>query len=396
MIRLRWIAIPVLAIASLWAQQLPDGAALVKQSQEAVKRFHSLQFVSTGTMEMGPNMKMTMETTTAMVNPGKSRSEIKVQGIAMITVSDGETTWIYNAFAKQYVKKNAALGTAGLMAAMGMPNMPDFSKIKTTEKTIGEETIEVDGQKHDCWIVESRIGEMALPGAQGGKMTDALTKLWIDKKLLLDLQSNISMQVQSEQLPEPMEIHMSMVKKDLKIDQPVADSLFQFTPPADAKEVETIMGGAMSGAMAKADLTGKAAPAFEVKSLDGKSYSLESLKGQPVLLDFWATWCGPCRKSMPVLEKLHETYKDQDLVVLAVNTGEDRDTVAEFLKKSPMAWPAVLSGESGILEAYQVSAYPTFVMIGRDGNVAAYEVGYGGESVLMAMAEKAGLKAPKR
>jgi thiol-disulfide isomerase/thioredoxin len=391
MIRLRWIAASAFLATSLGAQQLPDGAVLMKQTQQAVKRFHSLQFANNMTMEMGPSMKMIMESNTAMVNPGKTRSETKVQGTTMLTVSDGETTWIYNSMAKQYVKRNAALGSAAIFAAMGMPNMPDFTKMKTTEKTIGEETIEIDGQKHDCWIVESRIGEMELPGAQGARMTDAVSKIWIDKKLSLDLQSNISMKVQMAQLPEPMEVHMQMVKKDLKIDQPVAESLFQFTPPADAKEVETLMGATLT----KADLTGKTAPAFEVKGLDGKAYSLESLKGKPVLLDFWATWCGPCRKSMPLLEKLHAAYKDQGLVVLAVDTGEDRNTVAEFLKTSPMPYPAALSGESGILEAYQVSAFPTFVMIGRDGKVVAHEIGFSGEATFNGIAQKAGLTPPK-
>jgi thiol-disulfide isomerase/thioredoxin len=387
---MRCLALSLLSVA-LSAQTLPDGAALMKQSQEAVKRFHSLQFVSSGVMEMGPSTKINTETVTAMVPPGKSRIEVKTMGMTMVTISDGDTTWVYNVTAKQYVKKNAALGTAALMAAIGMSNMPDMTKVKTTEKTVGEETIEVDGQKHDCWIVESRMPEVDLPGPQGAKMTDAVSRLWIDKKLLVDLKSSISMQVQSNQMPQAMEIHMLTVKKDLKIDQPVADSLFQFTPPADAKEVESVMGAAL----AKVNLAGQAAPDFEMKGIDGKTYSLESLKGKPVLLDFWATWCKPCSASMPLVEKLYATYKDQDLVVLAVNSGEEADAVAAFLKTSPLAYPVVLSGDSGIVAAYQVTAYPTFVMIGREGKIAAHEIGFGGESVLAGMAEKAGLKPHK-
>jgi len=110
-----------------------------------------------------------------------------------------------------------------------------------------------------------------------------------------------------------------------------------------------------------------------------------------VLLDFWATWCVPCRASMPSVERISQEYKDQGLVVLGVDTGEDRDTVQQFLQKTPMAYPAVLAGESGILEAYKVTAFPTFVLIGRDGKIAAYEVGFGGEGVLRGMLEKAGL-----
>jgi len=114
-----------------------------------------------------------------------------------------------------------------------------------------------------------------------------------------------------------------------------------------------------------------------------------ALKGKPVLLNFWPTWGAPCRQSVPSLERLYADYKDRGLVVLAVNAGEERDAVREFLKKTPLAYPAVLGSDAGILKDYHVTAYPTFVLIGRDGKVAAYEIGLGGESVLRTLLEKA-------
>jgi thiol-disulfide isomerase/thioredoxin len=183
---------------------------------------------------------------------------------------------------------------------------------------------------------------------------------------------------------------MTIVTKDLKIDQPIADSLFTFTPPADAKEVKEL--ALFRGPSLKGELAGKDAPPFEVKDLDAKAYSLNSLKGKPVLLDFWATWCAPCRKSMPVVEKLYGEYKERGLVVLSINTGEDRALVKEFLQKNPLGTPAPLSGDSGILEAYKIQAYPTFVMIGRDGKVAAEQVGFGGEGSLRSLLAQAGFE----
>lgn len=96
---------------------------------------------------------------------------------------------------------------------------------------------------------------------------------------------------------------------------------------------------------------------------------------------------------MPVLEKISSEFKNSDLVILGVNTGEDREVVEEFLKKTPLQYPAVLSGESGILESYGVTAYPTFILIGRDGKIIANEVGFGGEDQLRQMIDKAGLVA---
>jgi outer membrane lipoprotein-sorting protein len=95
-------------------------------------------------------------TEVAYLNPGKTRMETKTEGVTILDVSDGETTWVYNSSAKQYVKIPAAQGPGAILAAMGV-NMPDASSIHTSYKTTGEETIEVDGQEHECWVVEIRI-----------------------------------------------------------------------------------------------------------------------------------------------------------------------------------------------------------------------------------------------
>jgi thiol-disulfide isomerase/thioredoxin len=92
---------------------------------------------------------------------------------------------------------------------------------------------------------------------------------------------------------------------------------------------------------------------------------------------------------MPSVEKIYAEYKDRGLVALAVNTGEERQLVDAFVNKTPFAYPVALSGESGILEAYQVTAYPTFVLIGPDGKVVAHEIGFNGEQMLRRMIGKA-------
>jgi len=359
---MRLMVIAALTLSSLCAQQYPDGATLVKQNEEAVKKYHSLQYKDETTMETafgGQTIKVTSEISRAVLNPGKMRMDAKIQGMTMLTVSDGESTWMYSSVRNEYTRKSAALGPAGIIAAMGIGDMmPNLADIHLTQKTIGEESVTVDGQKHDCWVVETHIGDMDFPAAaKGAKMSDGVMTYWIDKKLGIDLQSTLSMKMS---IPGGVstETHQKTTKKDLAIDGPIADSLFAFTPPEGAKEVEKLSLFTALGA--SPDLVGKSAPPFAVPSLDGKPYTLAALEGKPVLLDFWATWCAPCRQSMPEVERISREYKDQGLVVLGVNTGEDRDTVEQFLRKTPMAYPAVLAGESGILEAYKVTAYPTF------------------------------------
>jgi thiol-disulfide isomerase/thioredoxin len=110
------------------------------------------------------------------------------------------------------------------------------------------------------------------------------------------------------------------------------------------------------------------------------------------MLDFWATWCVPCRESEPAMQKIFAEYRDRGLVVLAVNIGEERETIDAYVKKSPFLYPVVLGEGSGILDAYKVTAYPTFVLI-QDGKVVAHTIGFRDEAMLRQMIEKAKLPA---
>ena len=378
------------------AQPLPDAQTLYDRAQAAAKSLHSLQYSAEMTMQLGvPSGPIKSTTEVAYLSPGKTRMEIKTSGTTMLDVSDGETTWVYNSMTKQYAKIPAAQGPAAVMAVMGI-KLPDTSYIHTSYKTTGQETIDIDGQKYECWVVEMQISEFSFASGPNDKVappkvTGAVMTSWIDKKLGIDVQFTFAMTMQMG--GKDIEMNQKVVKKGLKIDQPLAEAMFTFTPPPDAKEVKELN---LFGMAAKSDLTGKPAPAFEVKTISGETFSLATLKGKPVLLDFWATWCRPWRRSMPVLEKISIEFKNSDLVILGVNTGEDREVVEEFLKKAPFEYPAVLSGESGILESYKVTAYPTFILIGRDGKIVANEVGFGGEDQLRQMIDKAGLISKKQ
>jgi len=222
----------------------------------------------------------------------------------------------------------------------------------------------------------------------GGQISDGSMTSWIDKKLLVEVQEDITYSVKVPPVAgaAPVEYvsRIRQVTHGLKVDQPVAAVLFAFVPPADAREQTVQTAGN------RVDLTGKDAPSFRGVSLDGKAYSLETLKGKAVLLDFWASWCGPCIRSMPIVEKLHEDYRAQGLVVLAVDVGENRETVEKFLKTRTIPYPVIMGDEAGIPGAYGVSAFPTFVMIGPDGKIASHQIGLN-ETALTGIASRAGL-----
>jgi thiol-disulfide isomerase/thioredoxin len=174
-----------------------------------------------------------------------------------------------------------------------------------------------------------------------------------------------------------------------KLDTAVPDATFAFTPPEGAKLVTEFKGLVK----ANADLTGKAAADFKLTSIGGKEISLQDLKGKFVLLDFWATWCEPCRRDLPAVEKLHQEFHRKGLVVLGVDGREDSEAVRQFLSSSKLSYPILLTPDSGMIQSYNVTAFPTVVLIDADGKVVYYHVGAGGDKALRESLAKLGLES---
>ena len=123
------------------------------------------------------------------------------------------------------------------------------------------------------------------------------------------------------------------------------------------------------------DASGPAAP-FSLKARTGQAVALGDLKGQVVLINFWATWCGPCRKEMPLLEKIQKKYAPLGFTMLGVNVEEDTRMMDAFLKDVPVSFPILLDPVNGVSKLYNVSAMPSTVIVDRKGNVRFIHQGY--------------------
>ena len=110
------------------------------------------------------------------------------------------------------------------------------------------------------------------------------------------------------------------------------------------------------------------APDFTLESRHGENLRLQDFRGEVVMLNFWASWCGPCRQEMPLMDDLYAQYKDLGFTILAVNVDENRDEAHRFLDKVPVSYPILYDPQSDVSEQYEVQAMPTTVMIDRDGN----------------------------
>lgn len=122
---------------------------------------------------------------------------------------------------------------------------------------------------------------------------------------------------------------------------------------------------------------GNPAPGFAGRDIEGRDASLASFRGEKVVvLDFWATWCGPCRAAMPSLQKLHEQFSGRGLEVIGVNQSETPEHVRSFVVKKKYTFRVVIDQAGAIGDSYGVSAIPTTIVIDKHGDVRWLHVGY--------------------
>ena len=118
------------------------------------------------------------------------------------------------------------------------------------------------------------------------------------------------------------------------------------------------------------------APGFDLVDRSGNRVALADLQGEVVMVNFWATWCGPCREEMPHLEALYQRYSDLGFTLLGVNVEEDSSGADEFLEETPVTFPILFDPENAVSQLYDVVAMPSTVLIDRSGNMRFIHHGY--------------------
>jgi len=117
------------------------------------------------------------------------------------------------------------------------------------------------------------------------------------------------------------------------------------------------------------------APDFTLPDVDGDSHRLSDYRGKVVIVNFWATWCPPCRKEMPSMQRAWERTKDEGILMLAVDVGEDEDTVFAFQGQTPVDFPLLLDQDSAVTTAWPVRGLPTTFVVDTQGRLAYRAVG---------------------
>lgn len=135
-------------------------------------------------------------------------------------------------------------------------------------------------------------------------------------------------------------------------------------------------GGKQSASPAPQGLLGQQAPDLSLSDLNGEIVSLSQYQGQVVMVNFWATWCPPCREEMPSMQNLHNKLKERGLVILAINVDEGgKDGVVKFIDKYKYSFPVLLDSKREAQSSYGVFAYPETYLIDRNGVVVEKVIG---------------------
>ena len=121
---------------------------------------------------------------------------------------------------------------------------------------------------------------------------------------------------------------------------------------------------------------GQPAPDFTLPTITGKNTRLKELRGQVVLVNFWASWCGPCRQEMPLLDDIYKKYSKLGFVILGINVEQDSSKAKTYLRDVPVTFPILYDTQNTLTKLYDVNAMPTTVIVDRNGNVRYIHQGY--------------------
>lgn len=120
----------------------------------------------------------------------------------------------------------------------------------------------------------------------------------------------------------------------------------------------------------------QSAPDFTLEALEGPNQRLQEYRGQVVLINFWASWCGPCRQEMPVLDQLHKRYEEAGFAVLGVNVEGSRAPAEKIAKEANVSFPVLIDAKQKISKEYDLEAMPSTVVVDRDGKIRYIHRGY--------------------
>ncbi len=322
--------------------------------------------------------------------PNRNASEIRTADMTTRLVMDGDSLWTALPELGQYQVQAVSTVRASVDSAMFARQFDpaeEYGRLLETVvamRALGRDTVHTNAGIVMCdrYAVTTTA---ATQVAEGIKVHPRV--LWVDPATRMVLLDSVSIDQQHPQLGAITSVNVTRMVV-AKPDPVFAADAFRFKPSHDLKRVRRFSRQSAEHAA----LEGQPASDFTLETLAGsKSVKLSELKGQVVLLDFWATWCGPCRGWLPIVAKAHREYGSKGLKVYAVNEREAEPKVRDYLARQKLDVPVLMDRSGTVGSMYRASSIPLTVVVGRDGRVVRVLVGLHGEEDLRDVLAEAGL-----
>jgi peroxiredoxin/outer membrane lipoprotein-sorting protein len=357
----------------------PDVPKLVKaigeRCQAAREYSFEGQIVIAGRRGSEPGRELSQAKVKLAAAPsGKSYLRIEPAGKdAYVLISNGQKSWAWVPKLKQYTEEEAAFraedqedeadasdSERDLAETFVRTVVPVLARLHVNPETAdisGDAPVKFENRKQN-WPL---LRVMSRPGSDNSQ---SLTQLAVNPETM-DIGRMIYSTVLREADSKTV-IQMTLDFTAFSIGS-VPESTFEFDPPRGAKLVDALAIPGQTGSF----LLHQPAPDFELKTLEGDKVRLADLKGRPVLLSFWASWCGPCRRELPLLSALYEQYKNKGLVILGVN-DEGRGTARKFAETAGLTFQTLDDSNFKVNRLYRVRAIPTLFLIDPQGKIAVF------------------------
>jgi thiol-disulfide isomerase/thioredoxin len=325
------------------------------------------------------------------VRPSRLRNESMNPYMPTVTVADGESVWVSAPSLHQFTVAAApALAPGAPFDALTRT----FDPMRTMAAVLGEglesvreigrDTLHTSAGPVSCRKLELNYA----PDSTRQNMRMLPRVLWIDDARRLLLRDSLSVELNHPQFGNVLQIQdVRVVRADLADGGP--DSLYRFAPPPGSKRVAQLGPEAPP----EPDHAGEPAHDFSLALLggNGRKVSLAAQRGQVVVLDFWATWCGPCRRWMPIVAKLERELAGKGVKFYAVNLREPAATVRAYVKQQKVAVPVLMDADGAVGAAYGAESIPLTVIVGRDGKIVKTLLGLHPEADLRGALRAAGV-----
>jgi peroxiredoxin/outer membrane lipoprotein-sorting protein len=282
-----------------------------------------------------------------------------------LRVGDGQDEWLYRPDTNEYSKTPLADAAGTHIGALAQ-----IDRHIRTAAIAREEQFLVNGKPVPIYVVDVARDQWSRGSLEGAEHT----MYRIDRNSFVVYKA-------ITYSPKATEILLYTITK---WNQPLPDSLFHFEPPASARAASP-----GSAPPAPKPLVGAIAPDFTLPDTGGNAVHLREFQGKVVIVDFWATWCPPCRALMPRLQKMYVNWEKHGLVILGLDVGEDAETVEKFAREQSYTFPLLIGAEPDIAAKYFVEAYPSTFVIDRLGHIVFRDLGGADPAKLQATVEKA-------